>query len=102
MAEGSRLRSRGETWGPVSPDHVHETGVSPGGRSGSPHRGRGGGAGRANSKKDVVKSPDPRFLCLTGSVDYSAFGATVHYVAALGVTPGTGRTASRMYTQVEC
>ncbi|HYT79038.1 MAG TPA: hypothetical protein VEQ37_07240 [Actinomycetota bacterium] len=36
-----------------------------------------------------------------GSVDYSAFGATVHYVAALGVMPGTGRTASRMYTQVE-
>jgi hypothetical protein len=25
-----------EPWGPVSPDNVHETGVSPGGRSGSP------------------------------------------------------------------
>jgi hypothetical protein len=36
MADGSLLRSGGETWGPVSPDNVHETGVSPGGRSGSP------------------------------------------------------------------
>jgi hypothetical protein len=29
MADGSLLRSGGETWGPVSPDNVHETGVSP-------------------------------------------------------------------------
>jgi hypothetical protein len=36
MANGSLLRSGGETWGPVSPDNVHETGVSSGGRSGSP------------------------------------------------------------------
>jgi hypothetical protein len=36
MADGSLLRSGGETWGPVSPDNVHETGVSPGGQSGSP------------------------------------------------------------------
>jgi hypothetical protein len=36
MAEGSQLRSGGETWGPVSPDNVQETGVSPGGQSGSP------------------------------------------------------------------
>jgi hypothetical protein len=27
--DGSQLRSGGETWGPVSPDNVHETGVSP-------------------------------------------------------------------------
>ena len=36
MADGSHLRSGGETWGPVSPNNVHETGVWPGGRSGSP------------------------------------------------------------------
>jgi hypothetical protein len=35
MANGSLLRSGGETWGPVSPDNVHETGVLPGGQSGS-------------------------------------------------------------------
>jgi hypothetical protein len=35
MAGGSLLRSEGETWGPVSPDNVQETGVSPGGRSGA-------------------------------------------------------------------
>ena len=29
MADGPLLRSGGETWGPVSPDNVHETGVSP-------------------------------------------------------------------------
>jgi hypothetical protein len=29
MADGSLLRSGGETWGPVSPDNVQETGVSP-------------------------------------------------------------------------
>jgi len=27
MADGSLLRSAGETWGPVSPDNEHETGV---------------------------------------------------------------------------
>jgi hypothetical protein len=27
MADGSHLRSGGETWGPVSPDNDHETGV---------------------------------------------------------------------------
>jgi hypothetical protein len=31
-----------------------------------PHRGRGGAAGRANSNKDLVTGPDPRFLCPTG------------------------------------
>jgi hypothetical protein len=36
MADGSLLRSGGETWGPVSPDNVHETGVSLDGQSGSP------------------------------------------------------------------
>jgi hypothetical protein len=29
MADGSLLRSGGATWGPVSPDNVDETGVSP-------------------------------------------------------------------------
>jgi len=42
MADGSLLRSGSETWGPVSPDNVHETGVSPGGRSGSPIDAPGG------------------------------------------------------------
>jgi len=37
----------------VSPEGVHETGVWPE-DSLDPHRGRGGGAGRANSKKDLV------------------------------------------------
>jgi hypothetical protein len=36
MADGSLLRPGCETWGPVSPDNVHEAGVSPGGQSGSP------------------------------------------------------------------
>ena len=36
MADGSLLRSGGETWGPVSPGNVQKTGVSPGGQSGSP------------------------------------------------------------------
>jgi hypothetical protein len=36
MADGSLLRSGGETWGPVSPDNVHETGVSLNGQSGFP------------------------------------------------------------------
>jgi hypothetical protein len=35
MADGSLLRSEGETWGPVSPDNVHERGVSRGGQPGS-------------------------------------------------------------------
>jgi hypothetical protein len=55
-ADGSLLRSEGETWEPVSPDNVHETGVSFRWRSGS-HRDRRGGAGRANSKKDLVMGP---------------------------------------------
>jgi hypothetical protein len=36
MADGSLLRSGGETWGPVSPDNVQETGVLPGGQRGFP------------------------------------------------------------------
>jgi hypothetical protein len=36
IADGSLLRSEGETWGPVSPDDVHETGVSAGGQFGIP------------------------------------------------------------------
>jgi len=36
MAEGSLLLSGGETWGPVSPHNVQETGVSLDGQSGSP------------------------------------------------------------------
>jgi hypothetical protein len=36
MADGSLLRSGGETWEPVWPDNVQKTGVSPGGQSGPP------------------------------------------------------------------
>jgi hypothetical protein len=36
MADGSLVRSGSETWGPVWPDNVHETGVSPAGPSGFP------------------------------------------------------------------
>jgi hypothetical protein len=67
MADGSLLRS----------------GVRHGGRCGQtmftkqvshpvdgldPHRGRRGGAGRANSKKDLVTRPIPGFLCPTGQI----------------------------------
>jgi hypothetical protein len=66
MADGSVLRSGGEPWGPVSPDNVHETGVGPGSQmAGPPNRWSGAesefshptGAGRANSKKDLVTGP---------------------------------------------
>jgi len=43
--------------GPVSPDNVHETSVSF-------HRGRQGGAVRANAKKDLVKLPIRGFCAL--------------------------------------
>jgi hypothetical protein len=43
-------------------------GVSPGGQSGS-NRGRGGGAGRANSKKDLVTRPIRGFCALQASAD---------------------------------
>jgi hypothetical protein len=46
---------------PVWPDNVHETGVSPGGVTGSPVV-AGEGAGRPNSKKDLVIGPI-RGLC---------------------------------------
>jgi hypothetical protein len=56
MADGSLLRSGGETWEPVSPDNVHETGVWPWWTVWIPHHGRGGAAGRANSKKDLLNA----------------------------------------------
>jgi hypothetical protein len=64
IADGSLLRSEGETRGPVSPDNVHETGVSPGGQSRSPLVSRGGAAGRANSNKDLVTGPIRCFRAL--------------------------------------
>jgi hypothetical protein len=45
-----------------SPDNVQETGVWPRWTVWIPHRGRRGGAGRANSKKDLVTGPI-RGLC---------------------------------------
>jgi hypothetical protein len=59
------LRSGGETWGPVSPDNVHESGASPGGQSGSPIVAADGPAGWAISKKRPGHGPSPRFLCPT-------------------------------------
>jgi hypothetical protein len=47
----SRLVWGEGAWVSVCPDNVHETGVSPGGRSGSPHRGCRGGGGRATRRK---------------------------------------------------
>ena len=52
--------------GPVWPDNVHETGVSPGWTVWVPHRGRRSGTGRANSKIRPGHGPDPRFLCPIG------------------------------------
>src|SRR6266545_6094583 len=73
LTDSALLRSGSETWGPVLPDNVHETGVSPGGRS-VPHCGRGGGAGRANSKKPG-HAPDSRFLCPTSAPERCLGGA---------------------------
>jgi hypothetical protein len=58
MADGSLLRSRGETWGPVSPDNVEKTGVW----SGSPIVAARGRAGRTNSKKDLVTGRSELFV----------------------------------------
>jgi len=54
MADGSLLGSGGETWGPVSPDNVHETGVWAPCTAWIPRRGGRGRASQANSKKDLV------------------------------------------------
>jgi hypothetical protein len=67
MADGSVRRSRGETWGPVSPTNVHETGVA--WTVWIPHRGRRGGAGRAKSKKDLVAGPIRGFWALQAPAD---------------------------------
>src|SRR6266545_2065957 len=84
MDDGSLLRSGSETWGPVSPDNVHETGVSPGGQSGSPmvaadaeqvERTRGKTWSRARS----------RFLCPTGNI---ATGCQA-VISAPGEGPGS-------------
>jgi hypothetical protein len=74
MDDGSLLRSGSETWGPVSPDNVHETGVSPN-TVPIPHRGRGGRAGRANSKKDLVTGPIRGSCALQGDQDGPAESA---------------------------
>jgi hypothetical protein len=63
MADGSLLRSGGETWGPVSPENVHETGISPGDSldpaSWPRRRSRSG-----DSKKDLVTRPIRGFCAL--------------------------------------
>jgi hypothetical protein len=73
MADGSLLRSGGKTWGPVSPDNVHETGVPPGGWSGSPidtPRPRR----VENSKGDLVTGPIRRSCGLQGGRRSSGSG----------------------------
>jgi len=65
MADGSQLRSRGETWGPVSPDNVHKTGVSPGGRSGSPSWPPEAEQAERTRRKPWSRARS-RFLCPTG------------------------------------
>jgi hypothetical protein len=63
MADGSLLRSGGETWGPVWPDNVQKTGVSPGGQSGSPSW-----PPRRSRSSELEERPghgsDPRFCAL--------------------------------------
>jgi hypothetical protein len=50
----------------ISPDNVHETGVWPGGRSGSPIDAPEAEEGRANSKGDLVTGPIRRSCAPTG------------------------------------
>jgi ribosomal protein L13E len=79
MGDGSQLRSGGETWGPVSPDNVQQTGVSLDGQVGSPIV-----AAEAQQveqlEEDLVTGPDPMFLCPSGSL--------------LDVVRATGRAAT--------
>ena len=70
MSDGSLLRSGGETWGPVSPDNVHERGVSL-------DRGRQGGAVRANARKDLVKLAIRGFCALHASMPPILLGEVI-------------------------
>jgi hypothetical protein len=56
---------RGGPWGSVWPDNVYERGVSPGGESGSPHRGHRGGAGRANPRRTWSRARSEVFVPYT-------------------------------------
>ncbi len=66
MANGSLLRSGGETWGPVSPENVHETGVSPGDSLDPPSWPRRRNRS-SDSKKDLVTRPIRGFVPYTPS-----------------------------------
>jgi hypothetical protein len=65
MADGSLLRSGGETWGPVSPTmftkQVSRSMDSPD----PPHRGRGGAAGRATRRKTWSRPRSEVFVPFT-------------------------------------
>jgi len=74
MADGSLLRSGGETWGPVSPTMFSKQVSRPVG-GWIPHRGRRGVAGRANSKKDLVTGAIRVFCALHPREPGSAKGA---------------------------
>jgi hypothetical protein len=69
MADGSLLRSRGETWGPVSPENVQETGVSPGGRSGSDIVAAEAEQVERTTKKDLVTLRSEVFVPYTLSAE---------------------------------
>jgi hypothetical protein len=60
--------SGGETWGPVSPDNVHETGVWAPCTAWIRRRGGRGRASRANSKKDLVTGRIQAFHALQAGV----------------------------------
>src|SRR4029453_7169432 len=79
----------GSHGGSVSPHNVHETGVSPGRTVRSPHRGRRGGAGRANSKKDLVMGPIRGFCAL------QAFSSWSCDTLPRPVSPRTRRTKTK-------
>ena len=69
--------------GPVSPDNVHETGVSPYEPVPIPYRGRGGAAGGTNSKKYLLTGPDPRFSCPTGALPATIMTTSLNYSRSL-------------------
>jgi hypothetical protein len=58
----------------VSPDSVHETGVSPAGQSGPPIAAAESRAGRVNWKKEMVTDPIPRFVSYTVSAMLEPLG----------------------------
>jgi hypothetical protein len=69
MADGSHLRSGGEPWGAGVARQCSRNRCLARWTDWIPHRGRGGGAGRANSKKDLVTDPIRGFCALQAEED---------------------------------